>query len=69
MTLAKFYAANGMIDKAEEHIRKTESTIEDSLSDNSDFSKYIYIRLAEYNREYGQLEKAERLHTEIRIHS
>ncbi len=59
MILAKFYAANGMFEKAKEHIRKTESRIEDSLSDNSDFSKHIYIRLAEYNREYGQLEKAE----------
>ena len=59
IVLAKFYAANGIPEKAEEHIQKTESIIEDNLSDYSVISIYINMRLAEYYREYGQLEKAE----------
>ena len=59
IVLGKFYAAHGMPEKAEEHIRKIEAIIEDSLSDNSDISIYFNMRLAEYYREYGQFEKAE----------
>lgn len=59
VALGRFYAANGMPEEAEEYIRKTETIIEDSLSDKSDYSKYIIIRLAEYYHDYGQMEKAE----------
>jgi len=59
IVLAKFYAANGMLEKAEENIRKIESIIENINYDNSDISIYINIRLAEYYREGGLLEKAE----------
>ena len=59
IVLAKFYATNGMIEKAAEQIRKTESIIEDNLSDYSVISIYTNMRLAEYYREFGQLEKAE----------
>ena len=59
IVLAKFYAANGPLEKAEEYIWKTESIIEDNPSDYSVISIYINMRLAEYYREYGQSEKAE----------
>ena len=57
--LAKFYAANGMLEKAEEHIQKTELITENIPTDSLEIRVNAYIALAECYREYGQPVKAE----------
>ncbi len=57
--LAKFHAANGMLEKAKEHVHKTEFIAENIPSDSLEIRINAYISLAEYYREYGQPVKAE----------
>ena len=57
--LANFHAANGMLEKAKEHVQKTEFIAENIRSDSLAIRINAYISLAEYYREYGQPMKAE----------
>ncbi len=57
--LAKFYGANGILEKAEEHIQKSESIIDNIPSENIEIRIYGNIGVAEYYREIGMFEKVE----------
>ncbi len=57
--LAKFYGANGILEKAEEHIQKSESIIDNIPSESIEIRIYGNIGVAEYYREIGMSEKAE----------
>ncbi len=57
--LAKFHAANGMLEKAKEQVQKTEFIVENIPSDSLEIRINAYISLGEYHREYGQPVKAE----------
>lgn len=57
--LAKFFSTNGMLEKAEEYIQKTEGIAEDIPSDSLEIRINTNIALAEYYREHSTPEKAE----------
>ena len=57
--LAKLFGTNGLLEKAEEHIQKTESITEDIPSNSLEIRINTNIAVAEYYREYGPLEKAD----------
>ena len=57
--LAKFFGANGMLEKAKEYIQKTQAITENIPSDSLEIRINTNIALAEYYHEHGTYEKAE----------
>ena len=65
MILAKFYGENGLLEKADEHIQKTVSIIENVPPENVEIRLNTNIALAEFYREYGTVEKSDETIQEI----